>query len=75
MRSEADDLRSVAVFGNPSGYRFAGVISRGFFFWSWAIIQLPGMKKIASGVCLTETKSVIMATTMAASFASRRLPR
>lgn len=76
MRSEADDgLRSVAVFGNFHGYRFAGVVSRGFFFWSWAIIQLPGMKKVSSGIALTETKAIIMATSMAAGFAAQKLPR
>jgi hypothetical protein len=33
------------------------------------------MKKVSSGIALTETKAIIMATSMAAGFAAQKLPR
>lgn len=69
------EVKSVVIARTNSGhYRFAGVVARSFFFWTWSVVQLPGMKRVASGISASETKAEIMAAAKAYSFAAQDEP-
>lgn len=69
------EVKSVVIARTSTGdYRFAGVVARSFIFWTWSVIQLPGMKRVATGVTTSEIKAQLKAAEVAYSFAAADKP-